>query len=52
MEKTMNKEEMEIMTSVVKNTCQIWVEVEGKKLPIRDYDFELENNRIVLKTTL
>jgi hypothetical protein len=45
----MDVEELKMITSVTTGCVEIWVEVNGKKIPVRDYEMELEDNRIILK---
>lgn len=46
----MDIEELNLVTSVVDNKVEIWMEHEdGTCVPITDYEFDLENGRILLK---
>lgn len=45
----MDVKEIKMITALITDEVEIWVEVNGKKLSIYDYDFELEDNRLVLK---
>lgn len=49
MKDRMDVEELKMITSFIADEVEIWVEVDGNKFPIYDYEFELENNRLVLK---
>ncbi len=49
-EEIMDIEEMKMVLSVVDEQVQIWVEsVGGGAIPITNYDFDLNNNRIILR---
>lgn len=51
MKKTMNVEEIKMITSFVTDDVEIWVEVNDKKIPVYDFEFEIDedDSRIVLK---
>lgn len=49
MEDRMDVKEIKMITLLLTDEVEIWVEKDGGKFPIHDYDFELEDNRIVLK---
>lgn len=49
MDENVNVTDLKFITTIVSDNFEIWVEKEGKKFPIYDYDWELEEGRIVLK---
>lgn len=49
-EEIMICEEMKLVSSVVDGSIEIWVELtDGNTTPITDYDYDLKNNRIILR---
>lgn len=52
-EKVMDKSELTTVLSVLNDKVEIWVESDGGGvIPVTDYDFDLENNRIILRLSL